>query len=170
MAHEDLKKQFLEAYDAYADAIYRHCVFRVFSKEKAEDLMQETFTKFWHYLGQGKQVDNVRAFLYRVATNLIIDHSRKKKESRLEDLLEVSPSLEPSSDDTGAIEDRIMMRTVLEKLEHLKKDERTILTMRYVDDLGPKEIAEILHTNANNISVKLNRALKALQKHFPKIS
>ena len=79
---------FLTAYDKYADAIYRHCFFRVFSKEKAEELTQETFMRTWQYLEDGKEVLNLRAFLYRVANNLIIDHSRKKKEERLDNFHE----------------------------------------------------------------------------------
>lgn len=166
MAGQNTKKEFLESYDQYADAIYRHCVFRVFSKEKAEDTMQETFTRLWQYMADGKHIDNVRALLYRIATNLIIDESRKKKEYRLEEMLEASPGLEPSHDESAAHENRFAFKEMITKMNDLKDDERTVLTMRYVDDLTPKEIAEILHTNANNISVRLNRAMKALKKHL----
>lgn len=48
--HHDVRQKFLAAYDAYADAIYRHCYFRVFIRGRAEELMQETFMKTWEYL------------------------------------------------------------------------------------------------------------------------
>jgi RNA polymerase sigma-70 factor (ECF subfamily) len=98
MQNDANRQQFLAAYDNYADAIYRHCFYRVFSKPLAEELTQDTFMKTWKYLEGGKQVENLRAFLYRVANNLIIDHSRKKKEERLDALLEKSADLEPAYD------------------------------------------------------------------------
>ena len=70
------------------DAIFRHCYFRVFDRERARDLVQETFLKTWEYLTRGHDIENIRAFLYRVATNLIIDDSRRKKEISLEQLSE----------------------------------------------------------------------------------
>jgi len=79
MQQDKREKEFLDAYEKYADAIYRHCYFRVYNKELAEDLTQETFIKTWKYIVEGKEVKNIKSFLYRVAVNLIIDNSRKKK-------------------------------------------------------------------------------------------
>jgi len=82
-----LEEDFATAYDLYADAIFRHCYFRVNDREKAVDLMQETFMKTWEYLASGKKVTNLRAFLYRSANNLIVDQARRAK-LRQEDSLE----------------------------------------------------------------------------------
>lgn len=76
------------AYEAYADAIFRHCYFRVFNRELGKELMQETFLRVFEYLSKGNTVDNMRAFLYRVANNLIIDNVRRKKELSLDALNE----------------------------------------------------------------------------------
>ena len=72
------EQEFSALYHQHADAIYRHCYFRVHNKDLAEDLTQETFIKTWKYIIEGKEIKNMKAFLYRVALNLIIDHSRKK--------------------------------------------------------------------------------------------
>lgn len=63
----NIEAQFLAAYDEWADAIYRHCFFRVYSKERAEELVQDTFMKTWQYLEKGNEVENLKAFLYKVA-------------------------------------------------------------------------------------------------------
>ena len=79
---EDIKareKLFTEAYDKYADAIFRYCYYRLFDREKAKDCMQEAYCRTWKYMSAGKQVDNIRAFVYKTANNIIIDDSRKKK-------------------------------------------------------------------------------------------
>jgi RNA polymerase sigma-70 factor (ECF subfamily) len=161
-----LEKDFLAAYDAYADAIYRHCFFRVYSKARAEELMQETFTKTWEYVRDGKQVENLRAFLYRVANNLVIDASRKKREESLDALLEESDAYEPRTDGRITTEQNILLRQVMETIHKLPEGEREILTMRYVDDLDPKDIAEVLGITANNASVRLNRAMQSLKEQF----
>ncbi|PIR89264.1 MAG: hypothetical protein COU07_02270 [Candidatus Harrisonbacteria bacterium CG10_big_fil_rev_8_21_14_0_10_40_38] len=163
MSEKPEMQLFLESYDKYAEPIFRHCFFRVFSKSRAEELMQETFMKAWDYVSQkdGK-VENMRAFLYKVANNLIIDESRKKKELSLEDIIEESPSLEPSSDTKIGVENKIMARQVMEKLSELSPEDRAVVTLRYVDDLDPKEIADVTGSNANKVSVRLNRALKKL--------
>lgn len=162
--HEPLKKAFIEGYDRFADAIYRHLVFRVFSKARAEELMQETFLKVWQYLADGKRVDNMRAFLYQVANNLIIDESRKRKETSLDALQERSDFFEPSYDGEKTMERTLLAQQVIREFSCLDDDERTVLVMRYVDDLDPHEIAEILNTTANNVSVKINRALKKVKE------
>lgn len=163
MMTEDIQRQFLEAYDSYSSAIYRHCFFRVYSKTRAEELVQETFMRVWNYLMQGKKVDNIRAFLYRVANNLIIDESRKKKEESLEVLMDKSPGFEPSYSGHKTMEKKLLYSEVVEGMDDLPADYKDILMLRYVNDMDPKEIAEILETNANNVSVKINRAVKALK-------
>jgi RNA polymerase sigma-70 factor (ECF subfamily) len=157
------ENEFLKAYEDYADAIYRHCFFRVFSKPLAEELTQETFMKTWQYLEGGKEVENLRAFLYRVANNLIIDYSRKKKEERLDNILEAAPEIEPAYDGRLKIEDDEMAREVIRTMDQLREDEKNILMMRYVEELDLKEIAEALDISVNNVSVRLNRAMKALR-------
>ena len=82
------EQKFLEAYEAYADDLFRHAYFRVHDRERAKDLVQETFTKTWMTLSEGATIDNLRAFFYRVLTNAIIDESRKKKAVSLDTLLE----------------------------------------------------------------------------------
>lgn len=163
---EAKKSQYMQAYEAHADAIYRHCFFRIYSKERAEELTQETFLRAWEYLEEGKDVDNLRAFLYRVATNLIIDDVRKKKEQSLETLLENSPALEPRHDGRGEIEEKAFLKEVRAVIESLPEDYRDILVMRYVDDLDVRNIAEALEITPNNASVRLNRATQALKKRI----
>ena len=161
------RQLFLDAYDEHADAIFRHCVFRVFSRERAEELVQETFVRFWEYLGKEKKIENIRAFLYRIATNLIIDESRKKKTESLDALLEDSPYLEPQGEGADSVERAALMREAMDYMQKLKPEEREIIMMRFIDDLSPKEIAEVLRTNPNVVSVRLHRALQSLRRVIP---
>ncbi|MBI2096858.1 MAG: RNA polymerase sigma factor [Candidatus Sungbacteria bacterium] len=74
------EKEFWRAYGAYADALFRHCYFRMYDRELAKDLVQETFSRAWaSYFVEGKEVLNLRALLYRILNNLIVDEVRRKK-------------------------------------------------------------------------------------------
>lgn len=159
------EQDFLHAYDAYADAIFRHCYFRVFSRERAKELSQEAFLKTWEYLASGKEVENLRAFLYRVATNLIIDESRKKKSNSIDELSErgFDP---PATRGAGAMEDISDGKFAMEMLRTLDRKYRDAILLRYVDDLTPKEIAGILGENENTVSVWIHRGLIELRKRF----
>lgn len=160
-----VEQEFLAAYDAYADALYKHCFFRVYSAERAEDLVQETFTKTWNYLVRGQKIDNMRAFLYKTANNLIIDYARKKHELSLEQELANNPGWEPS-DHGPSPEHQALLFQVRESLNRLPSEARQLLTWRFIDDLDPKDIAVILEITPNNVSVKITRAIKLLQNLY----
>ncbi len=162
----DVQAAFLHAYETYADAIFRHCYFRVYHREQAKDLMQQTFLRVWQALGQGTEVENLRAFLYKVANNLIIDEARKKREQVSLEVLEES-GFEPSSNPRPALEKGIDHQAIRPYLDQLDEKHREVVIMRYIDDLAPKEIAEILGESANVVSVRLHRAVDKLRRLIP---
>lgn len=162
-----MNRAFLQAYDQYADAIFRHCYFRVFNRERAKELSQECFTRTWQYLADGGTIENIRAFLYRIANNLVIDESRKKKEQSLEDLQEAG--FDAASDSFAENVHRVMeveqLRHVLQELEPMYRE---VVTLRYVDGLGPKEIAAMLGESENVVSVRLHRGVKKVKELMQK--
>lgn len=153
---------FIKAYDAYADAIFRHCYFRVYNRELGKELMQETFTRTWDYMVKGNEVKNIRTFLYKIANNLIIDHVRKKKELSLETLQETG--FEPSHTTKDDVHTHIDAERVIEVIEKLDEMYREPVLMRYLDGLKPKEIAELLNETVNVVSVRINRGVKQLRE------
>lgn len=160
-----IQDEFLKAYDEYSNAIFRHCYFRIGERELAKDLMQETFMRTWQYLTQKKYPENIRAFIYRVANNLIIDEVRKKRAFSLEEKIE--HGFAPSAPDEN-IKDNIDGKSLFILLEKLDREYREVVVMRYIDDLSPREIAELLGVSANVISVRINRALQKLRTFLPK--
>jgi len=152
-----MEKEFLQAYEQYADAIFRHCYFRVSDEDKAKDLTQDTFLKTWDYIAQGKEIGNMRAFLYRVASNLIVDSYRNKKPvSSIEDLQEKGVELRHNTKEP--LETRIEAKEVIEVIGKLEPKYKNAFLMRYVDELSVKEIAEVLGETENTVSVHIHRA------------
>src|SRR3989344_1472563 len=158
----EIMEAFTKAYDELSDSIFRHCWFRIGDRERAKDLMQEAFTKSWQYISRGEKVDNLKAFLYRVANNLIIDEYRKKKELSLDNLM--VEGFEPGFDDRRKNEQEIDARFILGVVNRLDEKYREAVLMRYIDDLSPKEIAEVTGESENNISVRIHRGLSQLKE------
>ena len=158
LSGSEKNEEFLLAYENYSDAIFRHCFFRVFNREEAVDIAQEAFIRTWEYIGKGHDVQNIRAFLYRVANNIIIDRSRKKKALSLDQLRE--SGFDPGKDDTDTLRHTIEGREVLHMIAELDKKYQDVIVMRFIDDLSPREIAEILSESENAVSVRIHRGLK----------
>ena len=162
MEHETLQNQFLSAFDAYNDAIFRFCVLKVSTREIAQDITQETFMRYWQSLRKGDVLQNERAFLYAIARNLVIDWYRKKRESSLDVLTEAG--IDFVGDGSKSITDQAEVQEVLAVIQKLEEGDREVLLLRFVEGFSPKEIAEMLEESANVISVRIHRALKKVQE------
>ena len=152
---------FATAFDLYHDGIFRHCYFHMFKRERAKDLMQEAFMKTWEYIAQGNDIDNIQAFLYRVATNLVYNEGRKKKEASLDELQEAG--FEPPMEDERLKRDVIAEENVMRVLQKIEEPFRQAVTMRYIEGLSPAEIAEAIGESPNAVSVRIHRGLKLLR-------
>jgi len=162
------EQQFLKAFDEYADALFKHCFFRVSDREVARDLVQDAFARTWDHLAQGKEVRDYRAFLYRTAGNLIIDFYRKKKPLSLEEMSDAEKNT-LFYDERGEREVADDARRLLAAVRTLPEPYRVAVTMRYIDDLSPKEIAEALGEKENAVSVRIHRGVEKLRAFFKEI-
>lgn len=166
-----MKNRFVLLYEKEADAVFRYCLIRTSSRETAIDISQEAFMRFWDALVQHKYISNDRAFLFTIARNLIIDWYRKKKSVSIEALGE-SDGEERDILDTLVLEDSGYMqeelnaegRYVIEKMKELDPQSQHMLYLRFIEDMKPREIAEILNESVNVVSVRLTRAIEKLRK------
>lgn len=166
-------RAFTEAYEEHADALFRHCYFRVSNRERALEIVQDTFMKTWDKVSNGEEIQNYRAYLFRVLNNLIIDEYRKKKSTSLDALLEEEGITEGSFEDLqeGSLEETVEALEIsleAEKLHvaltQLPDSYRQVVVMRYIDQLSPKEIAHELSETENVVSVRIHRGVKKLEQ------
>ena len=166
------EKAFMEAFEAHADALFRHAYFRVSDREKAQDLTQDTYLKAWDYVAGGGSVRHYKSFLYRILHNLIIDGYRKKSPQSLDELLEddaIAGALEATyaeggrSETEDALDERILVENVRSRIPELPDDYRVALTLRFIDDLSTREIADMVGVTENVISVRIHRGINKLR-------
>lgn len=129
-------------------------------------MLQETFIKTWEYLQKGGEVVNMKAFLYRTAHNIVVDHYRKKKALSLDDLFEQGFDVDSGADVAKEQEVKIDGEAAFKLLDKIPEAYRDVIFMQYVDGLSVKEIAEVLGESANNVSVKIHRGLEKVRQLY----
>jgi RNA polymerase sigma-70 factor (ECF subfamily) len=160
---EKFQAEFLAAYDEHADALFRHSLIRVRDREIAKDIVQETYARAWLYLSKGNKIDYTRAFLYRVANNLIVDGSRKKKSASLDSMME-EDGFEVKDETIKDPAEIPQTREAIALLKSLDDIYRIVITMRFIDEMTPKEIAKALDVSENVVSVRIHRGIERLSK------
>ena len=145
----DLKEQY--------DKLLRYCYMKTKDKFLAEDIVQETFLKFWQshtYEDTGKEM----AYLYTIARNMCMDEFRKKKPDNIEnypDLIACS-NKEPESVIEGI--------TIEAALDCLPDELREIVVMRYVSEVSLADIGKVLGMSRFSVNRRLKEGLNLLKK------
>lgn len=107
-----------------------------------------------------KENAGFQSWIYRIASNTVIDHYRTAKtQLDLDSIYEVwiSPNL------AKEIDDKDLLKKVCEYLHLIKPLEREIVMLRIWDDLSYKEIAEICEKKEDNCKKIFSRALQKIQ-------
>lgn len=159
----DNKKDFETLFKELNVEIYRYIYTRCgYSREKAEDLTQEVFLKAWTKKDSfDSDKSSLKNWVYVITRNHLIDSYRKKNfEKNITD-----EKWEQISEEFGRkIDNQIMVETILKSLDELKKEEKDLLILRYVQDLYIREICEITGKSNSAIKVNLHRSIKKLRK------
>lgn len=161
MDQDALSRTFIEAYDLYADELYRYCLYKVSDRERAQDLVQDTFARYWQALRKNPDVSHPRALLFTIARNRVTDWYRKKKESSLDVLQE--QGLEFTGLTDADIERDAQYAEVLKAVHELDDASREAVLLRFAEGWSPTEIAALNDESANAVSVRLNRAIQKLK-------
>jgi RNA polymerase sigma-70 factor (ECF subfamily) len=149
------------AHHDYEKGLNLYAFFKVRDRAVSEDLVQETFTKTWSYLVKGGKIDVMKAFLYHILNNLIVDEYRKRKTTSLDVLLE--KGFEPGASHTGRLFNVMDGKAALLLIQRLPEKYQKVMRMRYVQDLNLKEISLLTGQSKNTVAVQLHRGLEKLK-------
>ncbi len=168
----DSRKKFGQIYNRYINKIYKFVFLKVNSQEIAEDLTSETFSRTWVVFKENQdEIKNVRAFLYKTANNLVIDHYRQK--ARVNIVSTNNPSVPTIIDSSQDLEKHVLLNSDMDKVKqallHLKEDYQNIIIWHYLNDLSISEVSEILNKSKQATRVLLHRALKALKNRIEQV-
>lgn len=156
-----------EIYDRYADRLYGFLLKRCGHKETAEDLVSRVFIKFMEALpGIEWQGVSLGAYLYRSASNALIDHWRSasvRMDRELEENFDT-----PITDHDPAWHTELVLEKdkLLQAMKTLSPRDQQVLDLRFFGGLEPEEIATLLDISPNHVSVLCYRAIGRLRKHY----
>ena len=154
---KDEKFELVERYIVENQQTYYRLAFSyVKNKENALDIVQESIFKALHSIDRLVEVNYMKTWLYRIIVNTAIDFIRKhQRVSTMED-----DKLEghlPTSENEWSDLD------LQEAVDKLSPTYKTIIILRFFEDLKLEEIAEITGDNLNTVKTRLYAALRKLR-------
>lgn len=143
-------------YNRYSSKIYAKCVSMLKNMELAQDSTHDIFIKVLTNIAKFNQESKFSTWLFSITYNHCIDQIRKSKKN-----LFVNVEVE-KLDQEEEISDVFLMETNLQRLKNvlgkMSVDEKTILLMKYQDDLSIKEIGDILGKEESATKMRIKRA------------
>ena len=153
------KEAFGMLYERYLAPIYRYCYFRVGSPLEAEDLTEATFLKAWESLPRS-DVQSFRAWLYRIAHNLVVDHHRSRRPDAPVERIGVGADTQPLPE--SAVQAREDSQRLVTAISALDPIHQQVIVCRFVNQLSHGETSQVLGLNENHVRILQFRALKKL--------
>lgn len=143
----------------YKDNYYRLAYSYVRNAEDALDIVQEAVYKAMLSVRSLKHPQYLRTWFYRIVVNTSLDFLRRHKKTELVGA-EALAGLDPGRNDTYTDFD------LRQALDALPEQYRTVVVLRFFDDLKIEEIAEILDENPNTVKSRLYTALDKLRQNL----
>jgi len=153
-----------ELYDRHHEPIFCYVLVRVSDRNLAEDLTGEVFARMVTGLA-GYRLTEIpfRAWLYRVAHNLVVDHYRKEKGRQAVPLEHAAGLSDPADNPASTVERQLTLEQVQSALATLDPSQRAVVELRFLCGLSLKEAALALDKTLAAIKSLQHRGLKALR-------
>jgi len=162
----------------YDQAVLRLALHLTGSEQDAEDILQEAFLKAYRYLGNFRFECSFYTWIYRIVTNLCLDHLRRKKTRREDQAVVVDSSgdemdlLSNVADDRSIanpareLDRKVLGKKIQEALETLTPRERMVFELKHYQGLKLRTIGEMLNTTEETAKNTLFRATKKLRANL----
>jgi len=157
---------FAHLYRAYLDRIYRYVYYRVGSIQEAEDLTEAVFMNAWKAIGGYQQKGRpFQAWLYRIASNAIVDNHRARRWIDPSTPSEELPTGEEASPEVAVLasEDTEALRS---GIRSLPEEAQQVIVLRFIEGFSHAQVADILGKTEGACRVIQHRALSALREHL----
>jgi len=173
---EGLKKgsydSFDQLYEIYADLLYGFTLDLIKSPSEAKDILQETFTRIWINRENISTDYPFKAYLYKIARNLILNSFRKQMSSIAFEEYICSEEYQKNTDNN--IEKEIYFDEFYKNLEKAKYElpdrQREIFELNREQGMSIAEIADNLNLSEQTVKNHLTLALKNLRQKLSKYS
>jgi RNA polymerase sigma-70 factor (ECF subfamily) len=147
-------------YDRTARPLWSYLARMTCSAQLADDLLQESFYRFLRARGHWESEAHRRAYLFRIATNLVLDGRRRARRGLIVPLPDADEQNIPAG---GDLAEASVRRTDLRNaMGRLRPRERALLWLAYAQGHAHAEIAETLGVKTGSVKLLLFRARRKL--------
>jgi RNA polymerase sigma-70 factor (ECF subfamily) len=167
--------------EPYARELQVHCYRMLGSLPDAEDALQETLLRAWRHLGSFEGRSSVRGWLYKVATNVCLTASERRRRREPpapsappidmphlgpypDELLEDLEDREPTPAARYDLRESVQL-AFLAAIQLLPARQRAVLLLRDVLGWSAQEVADLLETSVVSANSALQRARETLDRH-----
>jgi len=156
LSHKKFENSLVQCITEHKENIYRLAYSYVRNKEDALDIVQDAIHKAFASAGSLKNPDAMKSWFYRIVVNTALDFLRKQKRIQVVD----EETLEAYSQGTSDSYHNIDLERALEQLP---VKYRSVVMLRYFEDLKIEEVSEVLNENINTVKTRLYQALRVLR-------
>ena len=166
---------FGELYDRYSDKVYGKCILMVKDLTIAQDLAQDIIVKAFTKINTFKGKSSFSTWLYQVTYTHCIDYIRKNKNIYKEELEEDKhEQLQSDDKDIDEVHDKLILEMKLEYvqqiLNELKAEERSMILMKYQDNMSITELGEMFDLSQSAVKMKLKRTRDKVRNRYFEIN
>ncbi len=159
---------FTQLLESNRDRVYNQALYCLRDPEDAQDVTQEAFVKLWRNY-ENIAPDKAAGWLMRVNHNLCIDLIRRRLSQRKNfgfpdpDAVERLPDVESGNRIEEALQLDQQQRTLLDAMDTLPAETRSVMMMHYFQEMKLQEIAEVVGKTVSALKVQIHRARKSLR-------
>jgi RNA polymerase sigma-70 factor (ECF subfamily) len=152
-------------YDEYAPLIYAYIYHRVGDAMQAEDLTGHVFVRVLSAIQRNRAWHtSFRAWLYRVAHNVVVDHCRGQPD---EPILELDEDHPASGDNPAAeLREKLSRERLLAAVQELTADQQQVVVLRFGEGLTAREVAEVMDKSVSAVEALQYRGLASLRRRL----
>ena len=150
--------------------LYRLCLRFLTNREEAEDAVQEVYLKLWNMRDKLGDINNLEAFATTMAKNLCLDKIKSRRLITMDDMTrQFANSPSADKDPYRQVENFDTVNIVQHIINQLPDQQKSVITMRDIDEFSFEEIEEFTGLSINNIRVNLSRARKQVRDELIKV-
>jgi len=169
-----MEDTFQRLYNNYHHDLFQFLFYMVKNREQAEDLVQEVYIRVLKAYDKFEGRSSEKTWLFSIARHVAIDSFRKQKTIR-QRIIDKFDWDKQQIQDHQPLPDEIALQNeqiqwMYRALDYCTLDQRSVLILRYLQDLSITETAEALGWTTSKVKTTQHRALKHLQKHMISIS
>ncbi len=165
----DREGAFREIIRNYRERLYWHIRRFTCSHEDTDDLLQETFVKIWTGLPDFREDSRLFTWIYRIATNETLNFLRRQRTHGLSGSEPLENILYRKVDDDPYFNGDMLQRELHKAIHKLPPRQKAVFNMRYFEDMGYNDMAEILGVSAGALKASYHHAYIKIKEELEKI-